>query len=57
MNGVHLLTKDKRNDDMCELLGKEERRETLSPSLDVCHAANSIRGDTNKLSVEWCLGC
>lgn len=57
MKGVDLLTKDKRNDDMCGMLGKEERRDTLSPSLDVCHATDGVRGDANKLYVGWCLDC
>lgn len=48
MKGVDLLTKDKRNDDMCEMLGKEERRDMLSPNLDVYHATDSIKGDANK---------
>lgn len=42
MKRVDLLTKDKRNDDMCGMLGKKERRDTLSPSLDVCHATDGI---------------
>lgn len=57
MKGMDLLSKDKINDNMCEKLGKEARRDTLSPSLDGCHATNSIRGDANKLSMEWCLDC
>lgn len=57
MKGMDLLSKDKINDNMCEMLGKEARRDTLSPSLDGCHATNSIRGDANKLSMEWCLDC
>lgn len=57
MKGVDLLSKDKINDNMCEMWGKEARRDTLSPSLDGCHATNSIGGDANKVAVEWCSDC